>query len=143
MLRNQFEVLNRCVDWAERHTQYRATADSAPIVQLSVQEPRPGVRVIMVAGELDMLSAPTLEQAVRDQWVEGLRGLIIDLTELIFLGCAGILVLIHAEEAARRANVPLRLVCKSQRLLRILRICGALERFDVSNTLADAVCQHP
>jgi anti-sigma B factor antagonist len=135
-------VLNGCVDWTERHTQHRATADSAPIVQLSVQEPRPGVRVITIAGELDMLSAPTLEEAVHDQWVEGLRGLIIDLTELIFLGCAGILVLIHAEEAARRANVPLRLVCKSRRLLRILRICGVLERFEVSNTLADAVCRH-
>jgi anti-anti-sigma factor len=143
MLRNQFEVLNGRGDWAERHTRHRATADSAPIVKLSVQEPRPGVRVIMVVGELDMLSAPTLEQAVHDQWVEGLRGLIIDLTGLIFLGCAGILVLIHAEEAARRANVPLRLVCKSQRLLRILRICGVLERFEVSSTLADAVCRHP
>jgi anti-sigma B factor antagonist len=143
MLRNQFEVLNGCGDLAERHTQHRATADSAPIVKLSVQEPRPGVRVIMVAGELDMLSAPTLEQAVHDQWVEGLRGLIIDLTELIFLGCAGILVLIHAEEAAQRANVPLRLVCNSQRLLRILRICGVLERFEVFDTLADAVSRHP
>jgi len=143
MLRNQFEVLNGYGDLAKRHTQHRATADSTAIVKLSVQEPRPGVRVIMVAGELDMLSAPTLEQAVHDQWVQGLRGLIIDLTELIFLGCAGILVLIHAEEAARRANVPLRLVCKSQRLLRILRICGVLERFEVSDTLADAVCRHP
>ena len=69
----------------------------------------------------------------------GSRGLIIDLTELSFLGCAGILVLLHAREAAQRKKVPLQLVCNSPAVLRILKLSDVLDRFALSPTLHDAL----
>ena len=114
-------------------------ADPGKILQLKVEEPAPGVRVIRVAGELDVLSAPTLEDSVHPQLACGSHGLIIDLTELSFLGCAGILVLLRAREAAQRKKVPLQLVCNSAAVLRILKISDVLDRFALSPTLDDAL----
>ena len=66
-----------------------------------------------------------------------MHGLIIDLSELSFLGCAGVLVLNRAREAAQRKKVPLQLVCDSPAVLRILKICDALDNFAISPTLDD------
>src|SRR4051812_5446566 len=93
----------------------------------------------MVAGELDILSAPTLEDSVQPQLACGSHGLIIDLTELSFLGCAGVLVLLRAREAAQRKKVSLQLVCNSTAVLRILKISDVLDRFALSPTLDDAL----
>ncbi len=125
------------VERGEQHTAAAAAVGS--IFKLSVEEPRPGVRAIMVAGELDMLSAPTLQQQVQQELAGGLRGLILHLDELTFLGSAGILVLIQTREAAHRARVPLRLVCKLPGLLRTLKIGGVLDQFDIADTLSNAI----
>jgi anti-sigma B factor antagonist len=113
------------------------------MLKLSVEELLPGVRVIMVTGELDMLSAPTLEQSINHELAGGLHGLILNLDELTFLGSAGVLVLIRAQEAAQSENASLRLVCNSRAVLRTLEICGVLERFGISETLDDAQLRLP
>ena len=109
------------------------------IVRLTVEEPAPGVRVIMVAGELDIFSASTLEDSVHLQLTCRVHGLIIDLSELRFLRCAGVLVLNRAREAPQRKKVPLQLVCDSPAVLRILKICDALDKFAISPTLDDTL----
>ena len=63
----------------------------------------------MVASELDIFSASTLEDSVHLQLTCRVHGLIIDLSELSFLRCAGVLVLNRAREAAQRKKVPLQL----------------------------------
>ena len=107
------------------------------IFTLSVEELRPGVRAIMVAGELDMVTAPTLQERVHQELAGGVHTLILHLDELTFLGSAGILVLVQAQKAAKRAHVPLRLVCNVHQVLRTLKICGVLDQFDISYSLGD------
>ena len=137
MLRRASKDVDGSANWVESVTIVPPTA--ALGLRLNVAEPAPGVRLIIVAGELDILSAPMLEESVHRQLGSDLRALIINLTDLRFLGCAGILVLVNAQEAAQRMNVPLLLVCASRAVLRILKIGDVLDRFAISPTLGDAL----
>jgi anti-sigma B factor antagonist len=129
------------IDLVEREAQHIATEAVAmsAILRLSVEEPLPGVRAIMVVGELDMLSAPTLQRCVQEELADGISGLILDLDKLTFIGSAGILVLVQTRDAAQRAQVPLRLVCNLYAVLRTLKICGVLDQFDIFDTLSNAI----
>ncbi|ORV81530.1 anti-anti-sigma factor [Mycobacterium interjectum] len=53
--------------------------------------------VLTVSGEVDMLSAPQLAEAVRNALAETPPALIIDLTKVDFLASAGMTVLVTAQ----------------------------------------------
>jgi anti-sigma B factor antagonist len=61
-----------------------------------------GRAVVEVAGELDTYTAPLLEACVRGQLVRpGLRALVVDLSQVSFLGAAGLAVLARAQHTCR------------------------------------------
>jgi anti-sigma B factor antagonist len=104
------------------------------MLQLAVTEAAPGVRVLHVEGEVDLLTAPTLEEGINQQLTHSPPDLIIDLTEVSFLACAGIHVLNRAYQTALRKNVSLELVCTSPTILRILRMGVALQVRETSDS---------
>ncbi len=53
--------------------------------------------VLTVAGEVDMLSAPQLAEAIRTALAAGPPALVIDLTKVDFLASAGMTVLVTAQ----------------------------------------------
>ncbi|WP_067686172.1 STAS domain-containing protein [Nocardia jejuensis] len=59
-----------------------------------------GAAVLTVAGEIDMVSAPRLRDAVDGALLGAPTRLVMDLTEVGFLGSAGLSVLLTASEAA-------------------------------------------
>lgn len=81
-------------------------------------------RILQVAGELDMATAPQLQEAlikamtVHDQP----PSLILDLTDVGFCDASGLRVLVAAQRSIQRRHGRLRLICPEGRLLRILRI---------------------
>lgn len=112
------------------------------VLRLDTLELIPGVRVISVRGELDILTAPALVKRIGQELAGGPRGLILDLSRLAFLGSSGISALIDARGAAFRSNVPLRLVCASQSVLRALEATGVAGLFGISAKLSDALRYH-
>jgi anti-sigma B factor antagonist len=103
------------------------------MLQLTVTEATPGVRVLHVIGEVDLLTAPKLEEGIHQQLADSPSDLIIDLTGLSFIACAGIHVLNRAHQTARRENVSLELVCTSPTIVRILRMGGTLQVRDTGD----------
>lgn len=68
-----------------------------PTVYTSAEQ-RDGVTVLAVGGEIDMASAPILEKAVAGALAEGPHALVIDLSEVQFLGLVGLTILETARE---------------------------------------------
>ncbi len=56
-----------------------------------------GAVVLTVSGEVDMLSAPQLAEAIRTTLAAGPPALVIDLTQVDFLASAGMTVLVTAQ----------------------------------------------
>jgi len=79
---------------------------------------------IMLEGELDMSSAPDLEQAISRVESAGPRLLGIDLRQLSFLDSAGLHVLIDAHTRVSGANRRLVLIRGPSRVQRVFQTTG-------------------
>jgi anti-anti-sigma factor len=68
-----------------------ARYDPARLLGLTVQHyPAVGICVVVVEGELDLLTVPLLEQRLREQLAARPTHLILDLEFVLFLGCSGL-----------------------------------------------------
>jgi anti-sigma B factor antagonist len=85
-----------------------------------------------------MLSSPTLRKAVAAALTDR-RGLVVDLTDVQFLGTSGLAALVEARSAARRAGAELWLACAHRAVVRPLRIAGLVELFQIADTVEAAL----
>jgi anti-anti-sigma factor len=95
------------------------------LLRLTLTRPVPATAVITVAGELDLLTAPRLAELVTAQAATAVRTLVVDLSAVTFLGCAGIGALARAQCDLRATGRELRVVTGSGRADRTLRLTGS------------------
>ena len=101
-----------------------------------------GGAVLSVAGEVDLLTADRLSEALA---VEVARNalVVVDLTAVEFLSSSGLAALALAHRAAVEAGHELRLVAGNRVTLRPIQITGMADEIAVFATLADAVADSP
>ena len=86
---------------------------------------------VVLRGELDIASAPKLEEEVRRLEAQG-RGLIlIDLRGLEFMDSSGLRALLAADMRARDRGARLVIVRGDDRIQRVLRITRLDERLEI------------
>lgn len=108
----------------------RGDTDDQITIAVRADGPR---SLIVVGGEVDMLTSPQLRATVLDQLGDaaGVQLVVLDLNAVTFLGTSGLAVLIEVREAAHMAGVELRLACTARRVLRPLTIAGLVSLFDI------------
>jgi anti-sigma B factor antagonist len=108
---------------------------------LSVQHyPAAGICAIVVDGELDLKTAPLLEQRICQQLLAAPTHLILDLEPLHFLGSSGLNCLLRARQLAHTSKVQLHLAgLETPAVMRALKITGLLEIFHTYPSLIHAV----
>lgn len=120
-----------------------ADATDSPVVGAGEHKPTivvehlPDVVVLKVGGEIDMTTAPALENAVRQALSERPARLVIDLTGAQFFSSAGIAVLMLAHRGSD--EVALRVVASDRVVLRPLELTGLTDDLDIYPTLASAL----
>ncbi|MEU0539989.1 STAS domain-containing protein [Nocardia sp. NPDC005978] len=90
--------------------------------------------VVTAVGEIDVLSAPLLEREIRRVLRDGSPTAVVDLSEVAFMGSAGLMVL---SACASECAVPLRVVASPQ-VRRPLQVTGMDTMLRLHDTLADA-----
>jgi anti-sigma B factor antagonist len=114
--------------------------DIDEVVRFDVVEHGEGARVLHVVGEVDTLTAPVLRTRL-DEHLAEVELLVLDLTDVTFLGSAGLAVLVAAKDEADRAGHRLRLVPGSRIVVRALEATGLLTLFDLADTAAEALAR--
>jgi anti-sigma B factor antagonist len=102
--------------------------------------------VVTVAGEIDVLTVDRLRAAVAGGFEKLPDGavLVIDLTNVTFLGSPGLQALVDATRAARRRREPLRIVVDHTRpVVRPIELAGLDDVLALYSTLDEAVCSSP
>ncbi|WP_026874352.1 STAS domain-containing protein [Jiangella gansuensis] len=98
-----------------------------------------GRSVVVVGGEIDVYTAPRL----RDQLVElvdsGHYHIVVDMRAVEFLDSTGLGVLVGGLKRVGQHDGSLRLVCNSERILKIFRITGLTKVFPIHESLEEAV----
>jgi len=108
------------------------------VVRFDVVSHGPDARVVHVVGEIDTLTAPVLRTRL-DEQVAAVPLLVLDLTDVTFLGSAGLAVLVAAKDEADRRRHTLRLVPGSRIVTRALEATGLLGIFDIAEGVSQAL----
>ncbi|MFI8349902.1 STAS domain-containing protein [Streptomyces sp. NPDC085596] len=100
--------------------------------------------VLLVAGELDLVTSPVLRQRVHDVVAEGHHSLVLDLSEVFFCDSSGVGVLIASRRLIRSCQGRLRLILPDRgaedgsHVNRVLGALGVRRLFDVRPDVASA-----
>ena len=105
-------------------------------LNVSVSRATDDVVVLHVAGEIDLLTANLLGERVREQLVPANRVLVLDLTEVSFMGSSGLAEIVAASQDD---GAQLVLVATSRAVLRPLEATGLLPMLTIYETVDDAV----
>jgi anti-anti-sigma factor len=97
--------------------------------------------VVRVTGEVDMLTAPHLEDVVSGVLRETPEAAVIDLSEVAFLSVAGVSVLVRANQ--RTEPGALRVVATGRLVPRILQLTGLTSLLTIYPSLDAALSGSP
>lgn len=112
----------------------RLSARSAP-EQLTIDVREEGDDVVVaVHGEVDLLTAPSLEAALAQADGRVASRVVLDLADLRFIDSTGIHVLVAAHNQATSSGRRLVLANVPARARRVLDLTGVAARFDVAQT---------
>lgn len=98
--------------------------------------------VVHVAGEIDMLTGPTLECALGAACakVEGqVVRLVVDLTGVRFIGSTGVHLLAATRMRCAERGIPLVVVASACHVLKVLRITGEDGQLRVADTVDEVL----
>jgi anti-sigma B factor antagonist len=94
--------------------------------------------VVSVAGEVDVATAPMLQ----DRLVEAIDGgrplLVVDLLSVTFIDSTGLGVLIGASKRVDESGGAMRLVVSEPRILKLFEITGLMDLFSIVPSLEQA-----
>jgi anti-sigma B factor antagonist len=91
-------------------------------------QPRADVVLIAVSGELDIASAPELEQALDQIRPELTKLVIVDLRELEFMDSTGLSIIVRAHQRLSESDCELTLIKGQPQVQRLLDLTGVADR---------------
>lgn len=95
--------------------------------------------VLEVRGEVDVHSATHLKDRLSQIIGAGQQSVVVDLSWLSFIDSTGLGALVAARNQAQQTGAVLRLVCRSERMLKLFRITGLDAVFDIYPTVPQAI----
>jgi anti-sigma B factor antagonist len=109
------------------------------VIDVSVERSEPGLAVVQVSGEIDMLTTPILQAAVEKQLSQDVRTLVIDLSAVTFLASSGLAALVAAQRTAEASGATLRLVGNSRAVTRPIVATGLRDVFELHEDVSSAI----
>ncbi|HET7475045.1 MAG TPA: STAS domain-containing protein [Dermatophilaceae bacterium] len=98
-----------------------------------------GLTVVSVGGEIDVYTAPSLRETLDEHVAAGRTNLLVDLEGVSFMDSTGLGVLVGRLKLVRAQNGTLRLVCSSERILKVFAITGLDKVFQIYPSVELAV----
>lgn len=109
-------------------------------MSLTVQtEQRDDVVVVSVAGELDMATAPNLQDQITDLLEKGRSRLVFNLADVTFCDSTGLSVFVRAKNSCDDVGGVVRLAAPQRGVLRILEVSGLVEVLHTYPTVDEAL----
>jgi anti-sigma B factor antagonist len=96
-------------------------------------------RVVSVAGELDMYTAPSFEQQIHHALDDGAVRVVIDLSECSFMDSTALGILLNARKKLGGQNHRLVLVGPDSNILKLFEITGLESTFAIAPSRAAAM----
>ncbi|MGH7728316.1 MAG: STAS domain-containing protein [Vulcanimicrobiaceae bacterium] len=102
--------------------------------------PDGAAKLFSLAGNFDIATSPSVRAALVAAAERDEHDIIVDLSQVEFLDSTGLGALIGAHKRAAEHHGSVRLVVREGQIVRLLRITGLLDVFDVYPSVAAALC---
>jgi anti-sigma B factor antagonist len=99
---------------------------------------RDGIAVLAVAGEIDLATAPALEEAIASALAKDPAALVIELSAVTFMASAGLQILANTKEKLSK-SAEFAVVANGPATSRPIQLTGLHEIFSLYPTLEDAL----
>ncbi len=96
-------------------------------------------RIVDVAGEVDVFSAPELANQLTQLFDAGRRIVMVDLTAVTFLDSTGLGTLVAARNRAEEAGGQLPVIGSGDRVMKLFRITGLEDVFEIYPSIDAAI----
>lgn len=103
-------------------------APSTATLQISSERADDAI-VLILSGELDIASAPSLERSIETLASEGAERVVIDLSGVTFMDSTGLRALLLAQQRTSGNGHELRLRRGPRQVQRVFELSGTLETF--------------
>lgn len=113
------------------HPDLLTDMDRTEVLSVTVPQPSRAEVPVHLTGEIDLLAEPALQAHVGTLLANRPECLIIDLSQVSFMGAAGLSVLIKARDTAAHQDTALKLQSLSRSAARPLQIMGLDRLFDL------------
>lgn len=97
------------------------------------------IAVVRFDGDVDVLTEATMRAALDTELDRAPSALVVDLSTVDFLGCAGLSVLTETDARSRRSGVPMCVVSTRRCVLRPLFVSGLRDRLRIRPSLPRAL----
>jgi anti-sigma B factor antagonist len=111
-------------------------------VELRTETDDSTVTVVSVSGDIDMSTAPQLDQHLTEISDSGSREIVVDLTNVDFLDSSALGALVGVHKHVAASGGTLKVVCSHPKIERIFAITRLTEVIPVFVTLDEAVTAH-
>ncbi|EKN62366.1 STAS domain-containing protein [Schinkia azotoformans] len=99
-------------------------------LKIDIEESQNG-RVVKLAGEVDVYTAPMLRDAIIPLTVENDSNLIVDMTKVSYMDSTGLGVFIGAFKSSHQYRSTLKLIGVTEKIERLFQITGLSEIIDI------------
>src|SRR3954454_4142939 len=106
-------------------------AFASPQFQLTEEQPDDGIRLITVTGEIHVTTAPDFSARLSEAIAAGSRGVVIDLSGVVFIDSTGLSVLLNGLRRVTRAQGRMALVISNPTVLRLFEVTRLDSTFDI------------
>ncbi len=96
------------------------------------------ITVFILSGNIDALLADELNDLLAAEIAKTHTNIVIDCTNIDFLGSGAIRALLISQRECKKANGNLYLCCLPDKMLKILDISGFTKQFEIFDTFEDA-----
>ena len=108
---------------------------------IAIERPSEGVFVIALSGEVDLYTAPEFKQQLIAAVAEGVKHVVVDLSETTFIDSTTLGVLVGGVRRLREHDGDLSLVCSDRNISKIFEITGLDRVFSIATSREDALAR--
>jgi anti-sigma B factor antagonist len=98
-----------------------------------------GTFIVSAYGDVDLVTAPELEQELLETVNEGARRIVVDLTGTTFFDSSGVHALMRTGDRLQSRGLQFGIVCANPRIKRILEITGIDQAVGIHATIENAI----
>lgn len=108
---------------------------------IDIREHQPGMMVVSLNGEVDIMRSPDLQTALQDaiNRIKGKGAVVVDLSGVTYMDSSGVATLVRGLQLSRKKDVGLVLCALQDRVRSIFEIARLDTVFPMAATLEEAI----